>query len=161
MNTVVSSIIKLPIILVGMMGSWKSTIGEKLSASLKFGFIDMDDEIEHKMSKSIVEIFKTSGEKYFRELESQFLRNCIVMHENIISTGGGVVLALKNRNVLMNNGYKIYLKASPKVLADRIRNIDKRPLLMQNIPLITQLTKYCDERDPLYKICCKYYIGYR
>lgn len=140
-----------PIFLVGMMGSWKSTVGKRLAEKINFNFIDIDDEIEYKTSSLIEDIFKNDGEAHFRELESIVLRENANIGNRIISTGGGVVLLQKNRSILKTKGYTIYLKTSPEVLANRIRNIGKRPLLNSSIPLVIQLENILKERKLLYE----------
>lgn len=140
-----------PIFLIGMMGSWKSSIGKKLAEKTKLKFIDIDDEIVSKTSNLIVDIFKNDGEVHFRKLESKVFRESAIVGDNIISTGGGVILLPENRLILKTKGYTIYLKASPEVLADRIRNIGKRPLLNANISLVTQLENILIERKWFYK----------
>lgn len=140
-----------PIFLVGMMGSWKSTVGKKLAEITKRNFIDIDDEIEGKTSSLIVDIFKYDGEVHFRKLESKALRENASVGNTIISTGGGAILQPENRIILKTKGYTIYLKASPEVLANRIRNIEKRPLLNNGISLATQLNKILIERKSFYK----------
>lgn len=141
---------KTPIFLVGMMGSWKSTIGKKLAEKTNLNFIDTDNEIEHKTSKLIIDIFKNDGESHFRKLESAVLNESAYIGNQIISTGGGVILLPENRSILKTKGYTIYLKASPKVLAGRIRNIGKRPLLDTDTSLVTQLETILIERKPFY-----------
>lgn len=142
---------KTPIFLVGMMGSWKSTIGKKLAEKTNLNFIDTDNEIEHKTSKLIIDIFKNDGESHFRKLESAVLNESAYIGNQIISTGGGVILLPENRSILKTKGYTIYLKASPKVLANRIRNIGKRPLLNSGSSMVTQLSKILEERKSFYK----------
>ncbi len=139
-----------PIFLVGMMGSWKSTIGKKLAEKTNLNFIDIDDEIEDKTSNLIVDIFKNDGEVLFRKLESKILRETVDGENQIISTGGGVILLSENRSLLKTKGYTVYLKASPEVLANRIRNIRKRPLLNASISMVTQLENILIERESFY-----------
>ena len=140
-----------PIFLVGMMGSWKSTVGKNLAEKTNLNFIDIDDEIEGKTSNRIVDIFKNDGEVHFRKVESIVLRERVSVGDQIISTGGGVILLPENRSILKTKGYTIYLKASPEVLANRIRNIGKRPLLNSSRSLVTQLENILIERKSFYK----------
>jgi shikimate kinase len=141
---------KTSIFLVGMMGSWKSTIGKKLAEKTNLNFIDIDDEIEGKTSKMIVDIFNNDGEVHFRKLESKILRESVNGNNQIISTGGGVILLSENRSILKTKGYTVYLKASPQVLANRIQDVGKRPLLNASISLITQLENILIERESFY-----------
>lgn len=140
-----------PIFLVGMMGSWKSTVGKKLAEKTNLNFIDIDNEIEGKTSNLIVDIFKNDGEVHFRKLESKVLRESANIGNRIISTGGGVILLSENRLILKTKGYTVYLKASPEVLANRIRNVGKRPLLNASISLVTQLENILIERKSFYQ----------
>ncbi len=96
-----------PIFLVGMMGSWKSTVGKKLAEITKRNFIDIDDEIEGKTTSLIVDIFKYDGEVHFRKLESKALRQNASVGNTIISTGGGAILQPGNRTILKTKGYTI------------------------------------------------------
>ncbi len=148
-NTFVN--IQTSIFLVGMMGSWKSTVGKRLAEKINFNFIDIDDEIEHKTSSLIEDIFKNDGEAHFRKLESKVLREKASVGNTIISTGGGAILQPENRTILKTKGYTIYLKASPEILANRIHNIEKRPLLNTGIFLATQLENILIERKLFYK----------
>ena len=109
-----------------MMGSGKSTVGKSLSEKLKNSFIDIDQEIEKREKKTINEIFKIKGEKYFRNIESKILIEC---KNEIVSCGGGIILKKKNRNFLKDNGFNIHLKCSINTIIKRIENTSSRPLL--------------------------------
>ena len=108
--------LKKPVFLIGMMGGWKTTVGKKLAKTINLKFIDTDDEVQYRTSKTIVEIFKESGEAHFRKIESKVLLDCINEGNSIISTGGGIVLLPKNRSLLITQGYVIYLKVCMEVL---------------------------------------------
>jgi shikimate kinase len=138
------------IFLIGMMGSWKSTIGKKLAESLDSKFIDTDDEIEEAIEMSISEIFQERGEAQFREMESVFFLEKSQQPGHVISTGGGIVAVEANRIALKNNGITIFLKASPETLSQRIKFFDKRPLLHGDDPLYC-LTKIWRERKEFYE----------
>ena len=99
------------IFLIGMMGSWKSTIGHPLSQQLGMKFIDMDDEIEERTGKAIPAIFDINGESYFRELETQLLTELALESGKVISTGGGVVISPVNRKIIQSSGLNIFLFA--------------------------------------------------
>jgi shikimate kinase len=150
-----------PIFLVGMMGSWKSTIGKKLAKKTNLNFIDIDNEIEGKTSNLITDIFKNDGESHFRNLESKILRESVSGGNQVISTGGGVILLSENRSILKTKGFTIYLKASPEVLANRIRNVGKRPLLNTSISLVTQLENIIIERESFYNEVAHFTLDFR
>ena len=120
------------IILVGMMGAGKTTIGKELLNVLKdYTLIDMDSEIENREKMKISEIFEKYGEKHFRELETNLLKELRQNKNQIISTGGGVFEKEENRSILKETGTVFYLKASPEKLFDRIKSQTRRPLLQQ------------------------------
>ncbi len=138
------------IFLIGMMGSWKSTVGRKLAKKLEMKFVDTDDAIEEIMSMKVSEIFQEFGEKRFREMESTYFGEKSKQTGFIFSTGGGIVLDENNRNILQTNGLCFLLEASPKTLAYRIRNTAKRPLLKNADDTENRLIKIWDERKKLY-----------
>jgi len=121
------------IFLIGYMGSGKSSVGSKLAAKLNMPFIDLDDYIEKKESKSIGEIFELDGEASFREKERACL-NEVLTHENtVISVGGGTVCYFDNMKLINTNGISIYLKASVDTIFNRLKNAKtKRPLFDKN-----------------------------
>ncbi len=122
------------IILIGMMGCGKSTIGLNLSKELTdYKFIDIDEEIEKSTQKKISEIFLRHGEPFFRMIESEKIRHFCNLNENlIISMGGGAFESEENRKIMLDNGLVIYLKASPSEIFNRIKNETHRPLLKKN-----------------------------
>lgn len=126
---------KKNLILIGMMGSGKSTIGWLLAEALELSFFDVDKEIEEETGYSISEIFKREGESAFREVEHQILQKLIHQTPCVIATGGGVFVEKQNRDLLKQNGIIFYLKASPEVLFERTRHTSHRPLLQTNNPL--------------------------
>ena len=138
------------IFLIGMMGSWKSTIGKKLATSLDSKFIDTDDEIEEAIEMPVAEIFQERGEDQFRKMEAAFFVEKSQQPGHVISTGGGIVVTEANRIALRNNGITILLKASPETLSHRIKNTDKRPLLHGDDPLF-RLSKIWNERKEFYE----------
>lgn len=121
------------IILVGFMGTGKSTIGQELAARLGKAFKDTDSEITRKMNMSIPDIFTQQGESGFREIESEVIREVLSGNEQVVATGGGAVLAEINREVMLTNGYVVALTASWEVIVDRVRNDGNRPLIAGNI----------------------------
>ncbi|CCY62532.1 shikimate kinase [Clostridium sp. CAG:967] len=127
---------KKNIILIGMMGSGKTTIGAALSEKLSdFQYIDIDNEIEKGTQKKISEIFLQHGEPYFRMLETDKIKKFCTGEKRIISAGGGAFENEENRKIMLNNGNVIYLKASPEEIYNRIKNEVHRPLLKKNFSI--------------------------
>lgn len=120
------------IVLIGMMGAGKSTIGLELAKYLEnYTLVDMDSEIEKRENMKISEIFKKYGEKYFRNYETDLIKELCQNENQVISTGGGVFEKEENRKILKENGKVFYLKASPEKLFERIKSQTHRPLLQQ------------------------------
>ena len=139
--------------LIGMMGSWKSTVGRKLAATLDMEFIDTDDAIEEMTEMKIADIFREFDEKRFREMETAFFVEKAKQSGHVFSTGGGIVLSAENRKVLKENGTTFLLDAFPKTLTDRIHNTSKRPLLIDSDNLEDKLKTIWDDRSELYIDC--------
>jgi shikimate kinase len=138
------------IILVGMMGAGKTTIGKLLSNKLGFDFIDLDKIIEEKSGVKINTIFEIEGETGFRERELQVLIDSIEKDQVIISTGGGIVTNEKSRtHLIKNKTFIIYLKANLQTLFNRLKNDNSRPML--NVHNKEQvIEKILKEREPMY-----------
>lgn len=120
------------ITLLGYMGSGKSTIGKQLAVFLGYSFIDLDDYIESKEGCSVVEIFKTKGEIYFRKKENNYLNELMKNNTDfVLSLGGGTPCYANNMGLLKeNNVQSYYLKLSSKNLVDRLFNEkENRPLI--------------------------------
>ncbi|MBR5894367.1 MAG: shikimate kinase [Akkermansia sp.] len=143
-----------PIILVGLMGCGKTTIGKELSRMTGMPLIDMDAIIEEQIGKSISAIFRDEGENHFRALETALLRYIekTVGTEKgsvIISTGGGVVIKPVNRELLRRIGFTVWLNVDVDTLLERTARSDNRPLL-QTPNRREILEKLHRERTPLY-----------
>jgi len=139
------------IFLIGMMGSWKSTIAKKLATELVLKFIDTDDEIEEATEQTVADMFdEQEGESRFRKIESAYFVEKSQQSGYVISTGGGIVLRETNRIALQNNGISIFLMASPEILSHRIKNTDTRPLLDKDNQL-KKLSKIWKDRKELYE----------
>ena len=138
------------IILVGMMGAGKTTIGKLLSNKLNYNFIDLDKIIEEKSGVKINTIFEIEGESGFRDRELQALRYSLEKDQVIISTGGGIVTYEKSRTQLIkNNALIIYLKANLQTLCNRLKNDNSRPIL--NVADKEQvIERVLEEREPYY-----------
>lgn len=139
------------IVLIGLMGSGKTTIGHLLQKALdeKYMFIDTDVEIEKKVGKTIPEIFSEEGEAFFRNIETEVIRELSKQKNLIISTGGGAVIREENLKNLQNNGQLFYLKTDVEILAKRLANDKTRPLL-NNEDRYTKLKELLDKREVFY-----------
>ena len=117
------------IVLVGFMGSGKTSVGKRLSAVLGRGFTDMDDYIEKKENLTVTEIFAQKGEPYFRALERELCAEFAAGGGRIIATGGGVVKDAENVAALKRGGIIFYLKSTPEQIADNLKYDNTRPFL--------------------------------
>jgi len=143
--------LKKPIVLVGLPGAGKTTIGHRLAQRLSIPYIDADQAAEEQLGQSIRSFFEKCGESAFRDVEEQILCNLLQGDSSgVISTGGGVVLREANRRLLKEQAFVIYLNASPDELFRRLRNDQQRPLLQVADPL-HQLHELKKQRDPLYR----------
>ena len=122
------------IVLIGLMGAGKSTIGKALSKDLNYNFIDIDEEIVKSEKMSINDIFKLKSETYFRELETKTIEKFSKSDNAVISLGGGAFENEKNRTILLNSSKVFYLKASIDTLFERIKTDNSRPLLKCDNP---------------------------
>ncbi|MFD1319198.1 shikimate kinase [Loigolactobacillus zhaoyuanensis] len=139
----------LDVILVGFMGTGKTTVGEVLAANFKRPQIDLDDEIITTAGKSIKQIFADSGEVAFRQLETQVLKQAFTKN-GILSTGGGVVESAANRELLRQTAIPvIYLQTEPAAIFQRLKSDDGRPLVQQLGEV--GLRKLWQRRVPLYQ----------
>lgn len=120
----------MKIFLIGFMGSGKTTLGRKLAARMGYEFIDLDHKLEQQVELSIAEYFSFFGEDAFRKLEAQVLKKTIYPENVVISTGGGLPCYFDNMDWMKANGKVVYIKLSPKTLADRLESgKEERPLL--------------------------------
>jgi shikimate kinase len=118
------------IVLIGFMGSGKSTIGKLLAKTLNMEFIDMDLYIEKQQKCTIKEIFANKGEPYFRKIESDALLQILSRSKKyVVATGGGAPCNLDNMNLIKSNSLSVYLKVGRKRLVERLLNDTERPLL--------------------------------
>ncbi len=121
------------IVLTGMMGSGKTSVGKLLAEKISSEFTDIDFEIEKKYGITISEIFANFGEKYFRKIESEMILDVFKSENMVISLGGGAFQDDKIREFLLNNSDVFYLKTSAQVILERIKNDKSRPLLCDNM----------------------------
>ncbi|MBF8984440.1 AAA family ATPase [Lutibacter sp. B2] len=148
---------KKHIVFIGFMGCGKSTIGKVLSEKLNMPWIDTDEYIEKKVGMKIPTIFSVHGEKYFRALEKNSIKEIMKQKPSIISCGGGVVLNEENVINLKNNGKIIWLKADPSTIYERIKKDDSRPLLRGNMTE-EYISEMLHKRMNYYKQACDYEI---
>ncbi|MGE3247284.1 MAG: 3-dehydroquinate synthase, partial [Beijerinckiaceae bacterium] len=137
------------IVLVGIMGSGKSSVGRRLAARLGLDFVDADSEIEAAAGMSIADIFSQYGEPYFRDGERRVIDRLLKERQRVLATGGGAFMNAQTRAKIANNGISIWLKAEHDVLMRRVRKRSNRPLLQAPDPerVMQQLM---DERYPVY-----------
>ncbi len=138
------------IFLVGLMGAGKTTVGKQLAKRLGKVFYDSDHEIEQRTGVNIPVIFELEGEAGFRKREAAAIEELTRMHNIVLATGGGAVLAKQNRENLSQHGLVVYLRAEVEELWQRTRNDRNRPLLQTGDPR-AKLEKLYAERDPLYR----------
>ena len=151
----VNTTVKRPrnLILIGFMGTGKTSVGMRVAKSLGLRFVDTDRLIVRKAGKPIPKIFEESGEEAFRELETQILKKCAAGADQVISTGGGIVTLERNREILREAGYVIWLKASPETIYERVKRNRNRPLLQTPDPQKT-IREMLAARNALYETAC-------
>ena len=138
------------IILVGLMGSGKTSVGKVLARLLGKDFFDSDHEIERVTGVRIPVIFEIEGEAGFRAREHKMIAEVMARENILLATGGGAVLAKENRELLRARGMVIYLRAPVKSLLKRTLRDRNRPLLQVPDPA-AKLTELYEQRDPLYR----------
>jgi shikimate kinase len=117
------------LILVGFMGTGKSSIGRQVARRLGFQFLDTDQLIVEREGRAITQIFERLGEAAFRALETRTLESLEHLNRCVIATGGGIVVKPENRRILRRLGFVVGLTAAPEVVYERVSRNDKRPLL--------------------------------
>ena len=146
------------LVLLGMMGSGKTSIGSILSRKLQIDFIDIDTEIEKKVDTKIAKIFESKGEKYFREIEEFTTLKFLNKSKSVISLGGGAFLNNKIKEEVLNNHISFWLNWDIKTLVDRIRDSKKRPIAFKasRVELINLIKKRSIVYSKaMYKIECE------
>lgn len=141
------------LILIGFMGTGKTTIGRRVASSLGFRFVDTDERIVQRAGKPIPLIFEEDGEEAFRALETKVLGDCAAKSGQVISTGGGIVTRPENVEILGSAGFVIWLRASPDAIFERVSRNRNRPLLQTDDPLET-IRRLLAEREGLYEEAC-------
>ena len=145
------------LVLVGLPGSGKTTVGRQLARRLSIPFVDSDHAIENRLGCSVREYFEREGEARFRDIESDVLDDLSQNHSGVLSTGGGSVLRLENRQRLRDRGRVFYLRSSPEEVFRRLRYDQNRPLLQVSDPM-ARLRDLFETRDPIYKEAAHYVI---
>lgn len=139
------------LVLVGLPGSGKSTVGRSLGRRLTVPFHDSDHALEQRIGCSIREFFEREGETRFRDLEHEVLAELVAPGQpRVIATGGGAVLREANRRLLRQGSHVVYLHSTPDEIWRRLRHDTQRPLLQVNDPQ-ARLRHLSAERDPLYR----------
>ena len=137
-------------VLVGMMGAGKSSVGRRLADIAGREFIDTDQLLQNRLARSISQIFAIYGEETFRDHESSVLTG-LQSGENVISTGGGIVLREQNWKELRRLGKVIYLKASPETLIQRLETSKKKRPLLDSEDWQAKLRSILQSREALYE----------
>jgi shikimate kinase len=138
------------IVLVGMMGAGKSTIGRRLSARLRLPFLDADTEIETAAGMSIPDIFEARGEPDFRDGEARVIARLLDNGPGVIATGGGAFMREETRNRIRDKAISIWLKADAEIIMRRVKRRADRPLLQTTDPEAT-VGRLLSEREPIYQ----------
>lgn len=140
------------IVLVGFMGSGKTSVGEYLSTQLSYSLVDTDQIIEADCQTSISQIFSDKGEEFFRELETQTIEKLATsLEKHVVSTGGGLPMRACNADILKKIGFVVYLKISKESVLRRLQGDQTRPLLAgENVE--EKVEKLLDYRDPIYEV---------
>lgn len=138
-----------PIVLIGLMGAGKSTIGRRLAARTGRRFVDSDDEIVEAAGCSIADIFAIHGEQIFRDLEQRVMKRLLERDDIILATGGGAWMQPLVRELIQAKAVSLWLNADLEVLLDRVEKRNHRPLLEQGDKREI-LSKLMEERYPIY-----------
>ena len=148
---VVAALDRRSIVLVGMMGAGKSSVGRRVALRLGIPFVDADTEIEKAAGMAITDIFAIRGEAEFRAGEARVILRLLEGGPQVLATGGGAFINPDTRAAIAAKGISIWLKAEPDVLMKRIKRRQDRPLLHTADPAAT-LRKLLEEREPVYAL---------
>lgn len=138
------------VVMVGLMGCGKSSVGRRLASKLSLPFADADDEIEKAAGSSISDIFAEHGEPHFREGEKKVIARILTSGQLVLATGGGAFMNEDTRSVIKGRGVSVWLKADLPLLMKRVSRRDHRPLLQTKDPEAV-MQKLIDDRYPVYK----------
>jgi shikimate kinase len=140
-----------PIVLVGMMGVGKSTVGRRLATRLGLPFVDADEEIERAAGMSISDMFERYGEAHFRDGERRVIARLMDDAPKVIATGGGAFMQEETRALILRQATTIWLNADIDLLVDRVSRREGRPLLKGRDPRVV-LTELAEARNPFYAL---------
>lgn len=146
----VTARITRPIVLVGLMGAGKTTVGRKLAGLLGRDFVDADEAIAEAAGRSIPEIFETFGEAHFRDGERRVIARLIEEGHGVIATGGGAFIDPATRAAVLDKGIAVWIDCDVETLVERTARRGNRPLLKQGDPREI-LTRLAAEREPFYR----------
>jgi shikimate kinase len=138
-----------PLVLVGMMGVGKTSVGKRLATALDLPFVDADDEIEQAAQMSIAEIFERFGEAYFRDGERRVIARLVTGPRRVIATGGGAFVNPETRRMILEKAISVWIDSDIETLLERVGRKDNRPLLKQGDPREI-LTRLKAERESAY-----------
>jgi len=138
------------VVLVGMMGAGKSTIGRRLSARLRLPFFDADTEIEAAAGMSIPDIFESHGEPHFRDGEARVIARLLDGGPAVLATGGGAFMREDTRGRIHEKAVSVWLKADADIIMRRVKRRADRPLLQTADPVAT-VGRLIEEREPVYQ----------
>ena len=138
------------VVLIGMMGAGKSTIGRRLAARLRLPFLDADIEIEAAAGMSIPDIFEIHGEPHFRDGEARVIARLLDSGPVVIATGGGAFMREETRNRIRDKAVSIWLKADVDTIMKRVKRRADRPLLQTDDPAAT-VSRLLEAREPVYQ----------
>jgi shikimate kinase len=138
------------VVLVGMMGAGKSTIGRRLSGRLRLPFLDADTEIEAAAGMSIPDIFETHGEPHFRDGEARVIARLLDGGPVVLATGGGAFMREDTRARIHDKAVSIWLKADAEIIMKRVKRRADRPLLQTADPAAT-VGRLIEQREPVYR----------
>ncbi len=144
------------LLLIGYRGSGKSAVGRLLAERLSLAFFDADEELERRAGRSIAQMFAEQGEPYFRDLESQTLKDLAAQRGAVLSLGGGVVLRPENREVIRAAGTVVWLRASAATLHRRIEEDAATAARRPNLTAaggLAEIEQLLAARTPLYEAC--------
>jgi len=144
-SRIVTALGQRSVVLVGMMGAGKSSIGRRLAARLAVPFVDADAEIEAAAGMTIPEIFAKHGEPYFRAGEARVIARLLEGGPQVLATGGGAIMDARTRELIASKGISVWLKADVEVLMRRTKRRGERPL-------VDQLKTLLPQREPFYAL---------
>ena len=140
-----------PIVLVGLMGAGKTTVGRRLAQRLGLSFVDADEEIEAAAGMTVTEIFERFGEPYFRDGERRVIARLIDGSPKVIATGGGAFMNERTRALILERATAVWLEADLETLIERVRRRATRPLLKDRDPREV-LSDLAAVRNPVYAL---------